>query len=82
MHRLLLPLLLSLSGCALRYVAGNERIVDGASGQTSGSIGGGPGTSPGTPVVITIDGSSGSLCDPDDPDPQHTCPAKAGPDQR
>ena len=76
MPRLMLLLLLSLPGCALRYVAGNERIVDGASGQTSRPVG------QGTPVVITIDGSGGSLCDPDDADPQHTCPAKSGPDRR
>ena len=71
MPRLTLLLLLSLSGCALRYAVGNERIVESASGQTSR-----------TPAVITIDGSGGSLCDPDDADPQHTCPAKSGPNQR
>ena len=75
MPRLLLLLLFSLSGCVVRYVAGNERIVNGASGQTSGPIGGS------TPVVIPIDVSGGSLCGSDDAEPQHTCPAKTGPDQ-
>ena len=74
MPRLLLIMLLALSGCFLRFVAGN---TDDATTQTLIGV---RASTPG--VVITIDTSSGSLCSPDDPDPQHTCPAQSGPDQR
>jgi hypothetical protein len=71
MPHLMLVALLALSGCnGLRYVTGNGWVDV-------------PGTRPGAgPVVITIDGSKPSLCGPDDTDPQHTCPAQSGPDQR
>ena len=79
MPRLMLVALLAMTGCTVLYRTGN--------GSRSGDrvIGVG-GTAPGTPippgVVISIDATDNGLCSPDDTDPQHTCPAKAGPDQR
>jgi len=62
-----------LSGCVLRYSNMNGSKEIGASPANSG---------PSTPTVVIITDGAGSLCSPDDPDPQHTCPAKAAPDQR
>jgi hypothetical protein len=72
MPRLMLVALVALSGCALSYVTGNgsRQVPIRQTGAAN------------TPVVITIDGSAPSLCGPDDTDPQHTCPAQSGPDQR
>ena len=73
MPRLMLVALLALSGCTLRFVSGNA-VKDAPAPQTGGTVM--------PPVVITIGGSS-SLCGtPEDSDPQHTCPAQSGPDQR
>lgn len=78
MRRLLLVALLGLTGCYLRYVSGNaSRVSDPVTVTPPGT----PGVIAGPGVVITIDGSAGELCSPDDTDPQHTCPAKAGTDQ-
>ena len=72
MPRLMLVALLALSGCAVRYVTGTG-------GKDVPVTHAGPVN---TPLVITIEGSS-SLCGtPQDSDPQHTCPAQSGPDQR
>jgi len=68
----MLVALVALSGCTLRYVTGNAS-KDLPTTQTDAPI---------TPVVITIDGSTNGLCSPEDTDPQHTCPAQSGPDQR
>ena len=74
MPRLLLFALVAMSGCALRYVLGNSSAEVDIPGTQPGA--------PSMPVVITIDGSTPDLCGPDDTDPQHTCPAQSGPDQR
>lgn len=71
MRRLLLVALLALSGCVLRYSSVNGAREIGASPTHAG---------PNPPTVVIITDGAGSLCSPDDPDPQHTCPAKAGPD--
>jgi len=73
MPRLMLVALVALSGCSLRYVTGNAS-RDVPTRHT--------GAAANTPVVITIDGTSNVLCSPEDADPQHTCPAQSGPDQR
>ena len=75
MPRLMLVALLALSGCALRYVNGNGA-RDVPMTQT------GVGVRQGAVITIDIDGSGDGLCSPDDADPQHTCPAQSGPDQR
>jgi len=72
MPRLMLVALLALSGCGLRYVTGNGSVD---------VVGVEPGAR-NAPVIITIGGSTPVLCGPDDTDPQHTCPAQSGPDQR
>jgi hypothetical protein len=73
MRLLMVVALVASSGCALHYSAHDGSREIGVSSSSSGPSG--------PPVVIISDGPSG-LCSPDDPDPQHTCPAKAGPDQR
>ena len=73
MPRLMLVALVALSGCALRYVTGSAS-ADVPITQT--------GVASRPVVVITIDGSTNTLCSPEDTDPQHTCPAQSGPDQR
>jgi len=73
MTHLMLAALVALSGCGLGYVTGNGSREISTSATNSVAS---------TPVVITIDGSNDGLCSPEDTDPQHTCPAKAGPDQR
>jgi hypothetical protein len=78
MRRLLLVALLILCGCSLRHVARNAPMASDADTQTL--IGTGV-SAPG--VVISVGPTeSASLCSPDDPDPQHTCPAQSDPDHR
>jgi hypothetical protein len=75
MRRLLPMALLILSSCLWRRVA-----APGANDPASQTM---SGSGPLTPAVgITIDTSAESLCGPDDTDPQHNCPAQAGPAQR
>jgi len=70
---MLVGFLLAMSGCGFRYVAGTGSVD---------VLGPQPAAGGAAPVVITIDGSKPDLCGPDDADPQHTCPAQSGPDQR
>jgi hypothetical protein len=76
MRPLLLIAMVALSACAVR--AGHTR--DPLLGREEGTV---PLVGPGSniPVVIQIDSSGGSLCGPDDADPQHTCPKQAGPER-
>lgn len=77
MSRLLLISLLVLSSCAVRYRARN---AGGPNDPVTQPLVG-TGVSP-IGRTITIDLPAGEpMCGPDDADPQHTCPARAGPEQ-
>jgi hypothetical protein len=79
--RRIIPLiaLLALSGCSLRRTW--RSAPHGSGGATTELLIVGTGTGP--PVVgISLEPASGPLCSPDDSDPAHTCPARAGPDPR
>lgn len=72
MPRLMLVALLASSGCAVGYVTGKGG-RDVPITQTGAAS---------RPLIVTIEGSSGVLCSPEDSDPAHACPSQSGPDQR
>jgi hypothetical protein len=75
---ILLVALLVFCGCSLRRVAGDAPMASDADTQTL--IGAGVST---PHVVITVEPpQTGSLCGPEQTDPQHTCPSQAAPDQK
>lgn len=66
MPRLLLIALLALSGCYLRIT---KDFRGGTQPTTPPVV-----TVGAAPVVVIVDAGGGTLCGPEDTDPQHTCP--------